>query len=166
MVRSWPHTMASGYAEFRWSLLALAARKPYRKGHFPLWVILAPGLTRVHDNGLGYTEFDAISSCTQTLQKRTIPIMHTWYLVSHECALMVTATHSSMISAGCSQTLQKGDTSHYGTCLTRVYATFVISGKKRVASWTNSKKKTSFETTRVRSINDQKRLDISFTLLA
>ena len=63
--------MASGHTEFRWCLLAPAARKSYRKGHLPLWVIF----TRVHGNGLGFTEFDDLSSCTQTVQKGTLPIM-------------------------------------------------------------------------------------------
>ena len=32
-------------------------------------------LTRVHDNGLSYTEFEGLSSCTQIVQEGTLPIM-------------------------------------------------------------------------------------------
>ena len=45
-----------------------------QKGSLPIMDHFG-SLARVHNNGLGYTEFDGLSSCTQTVRKGTHPIM-------------------------------------------------------------------------------------------
>lgn len=96
-------------------LLEPVARKLYRKKHF---------LVSAAQSSM------ASADVHKSYRKGTLPI-----LVPDLTRVRTDATHSSMISAGCSQTgAQKGDTSHCGYCLKMVYPTFVTSGKKRVAT--------------------------------
>lgn len=97
------------------NLLEPVARKLYRKKYF---------LDSAAQSSM------ASPDAHKSYRKGTLPI-----LVPDLTRVRTDATHSSMISAGCSQTgAQKGDTSHCGYCLKMVYPTFVTSGKKRVAT--------------------------------